>query len=596
MSWEVPTMKLKTSFFNPTVLRKDLTRFAPLWGLFLVFKLLAVLLSTGEPAYLAGNVAESFQGLGVAQFIYGGLCALLLFGNLFDTRTAYTLHALPLRREGWFFTHLCSGILFYLIPAVGEALFCMVGLWQFWYLALLRLAVGLVMFLFFFGIGAFSCLCAGTRLGALAVYSLTNFLSMVILYLVWTFYSPLLPGILINSQLALYLCPVVAFTRGRFVLVDSRRYVTTNYDIDQGHWKAEFQGFIGNDWLQLLFAGLIAVAFLGVALLLYRRRRIESAGDFISARFMVPVFLIFYTLLFGATLYLMGDKSYIFLMIGFGIGFFTGLMLLHKKVNVFRKKAWLTLGVFSVLFTGTLVITAWDPFGVVEFVPAPQKVQSATISQGYADLFFDFTPLESVVLETPEELELLEQLHKTFLSEEDVEDSYVTTGELTISYKLKDGRQVNRQYDIPRYSKAPEQLRVLLSRLDMFEDTQFLKNVVSVYYSDDTDVVGLPGALPRVQIANPSRYGKDFHFGSALDVQHTVTGSMDQDAMALGLWDAIWQDCLAGNTAQDWDYHSQREGELEIEYLNEDGEIETEYFSVYEECTHTIEYLKSLAS
>lgn len=588
-------MKLKTSFFNPTVLKKDLTRFSPLWGLFLVFKLLAVLLSSGDPGYTAGTMAESMQALGIAQLFYGGICALLLFGNLFDTRTAYTLHALPMRREGWFFTHLCSGILFYLIPSVAEALILLPALQEFWYLALLRLAVGFVMFLFFFGIGAFSCMCAGTRLGALAVYALTNFLSLVVLYLFWSFYASLLPGVILDYQMAMYLCPVAAFSHGKFVLVDSR-YLDYSFSEARGTWVAEFQGFIGNDWLQLLFAGLIAVAFWAVTLLLYRRRRIESAGDFISAKFMAPIFLFFYTFLFGATLYLMGDKSYIFLLIGLAIGFFTGLMLLLKKVNVFRKKAWLALGILSVVFSATLIVTALDPFGVVTYVPKPQQVQSATISQGYSGgVFWEDYTLQAVTLETQEELEMLEQLHNTFISEAESEGSQVTTGELTISYKLKDGRRVDRRYDIPRYSEAPEQIRLLLSRMDMFEDTDFLKNVVSLYYSDATDVIGLPGELPRVQIANPSRYGKDFHFSSLLTVQHTVTGSMDQDAMASGLWAAIWQDCLAGNTAQDWDYHSQLEGELEIEYLNEDGEIETEYFSVYKECTHTIEYLRSLA-
>ena len=32
MSWEVRTMQSKTSFFNRTLFRKNLTRFWPLWG------------------------------------------------------------------------------------------------------------------------------------------------------------------------------------------------------------------------------------------------------------------------------------------------------------------------------------------------------------------------------------------------------------------------------------------------------------------------------------------------------------------------------------------------------------------------------------
>ena len=32
MSWEVRTMQSRTSFFNITLFRKNLTRFWPLWG------------------------------------------------------------------------------------------------------------------------------------------------------------------------------------------------------------------------------------------------------------------------------------------------------------------------------------------------------------------------------------------------------------------------------------------------------------------------------------------------------------------------------------------------------------------------------------
>ena len=33
MSWEVRTMQSRTSFFNITLFRKNLTRFWPLWGM-----------------------------------------------------------------------------------------------------------------------------------------------------------------------------------------------------------------------------------------------------------------------------------------------------------------------------------------------------------------------------------------------------------------------------------------------------------------------------------------------------------------------------------------------------------------------------------
>ena len=119
-------MKLRTSFFNATVLKKDITRFAPLWGLYTVFMLLVVLAIWGdytEPARFAGNADEIMVGMGVVNFIYAGLAALCLFGDLFKQRLCNALHAMPLRREGWFLTHCAAGFLFCLGPnALGAVL------------------------------------------------------------------------------------------------------------------------------------------------------------------------------------------------------------------------------------------------------------------------------------------------------------------------------------------------------------------------------------------------------------------------------------------------------------------------------------------
>ena len=575
-------MKSRTSFFNFTVLRKNISRFFPLWGLLTVFKVLYLMLTAGDPNYFAGTVADGLVSNGFMQFYYGGLCALLLFGGLFDTRTAYTIHALPLRREGWFLTHLCSGICLYLLPNGVEALLSMLLLGSFWYLALLQLVIGFVLFLLFFAIGAFSCQCSGTRLGALAVYMLTNFFSMLVFFLVETFYIPLLRGIAINTQLAMHLCPAVAITNGQFVLLESR-YVNSGYN--SGHWEAEFQGFVGNDWLQLLFAGLIALAILAVALLLYRRRQIERAGNFIAVRFMVPVFLVLYSLSCGAGLYLISDRSYLFMIAGIAIGFFTGLMLLQKKVNVFHKHAWLTLGILILVFLGSLGITKLDLFGSVSYVPDPDQVKYATISENvysYTSLTSSMDFEESVRLDTPEELQALEKVHHTLL--EETEESIKQT---MITYRLKDGRTIHRVYSYDSASESSKQLRPLLSRLDLFEDPQILNRVVSITYEND-----LGDLLSDVQIL--SRPLTNEAFDPAVTFKHASQDLLTLDPVATGLWDAVWKDCLEGNMAQNWEYHSQSRGWLYVVYLNEDGEKKVAQFSIFKEATHTIAYLKAL--
>ena len=53
-------MKLKTSSFNLTAFKKDITRFAPLWGAYLIFMLLVMIGISGDrfAYYRLQNVRE----------------------------------------------------------------------------------------------------------------------------------------------------------------------------------------------------------------------------------------------------------------------------------------------------------------------------------------------------------------------------------------------------------------------------------------------------------------------------------------------------------------------------------------------------------
>ena len=75
-------MKSRISFFDGTVFKKNLTRFAPVWGLYTVFLLLSILLIISEPNQFSVNLSYTAAGYGVISFAYALICALLLFGDL----------------------------------------------------------------------------------------------------------------------------------------------------------------------------------------------------------------------------------------------------------------------------------------------------------------------------------------------------------------------------------------------------------------------------------------------------------------------------------------------------------------------------------
>ena len=147
-------MKSRTSFFNATVLKKDITRFAPVWGLYILFLLVDFLTGArnDQKEILAASLADMMRNMSIVNLIYGGLCANMLFGDLFQSRMCNALHAMPLRREGWFFTHIVAGLLFCFVPNLLATLFQMVLLGKYFYMAPLWLVVVTGQFLFFFGV------------------------------------------------------------------------------------------------------------------------------------------------------------------------------------------------------------------------------------------------------------------------------------------------------------------------------------------------------------------------------------------------------------------------------------------------------------
>jgi len=131
-------MKLRTSSFK-TALLKDITRFAPAWALYLVGILLLMLSYIGDGrSYVraAESLGDSLMFMGVINFLYAGLCAQLMFGDLFHPRMCNALHAMPLRREAWFLSHIIAGLSFSLVPNAVCSLVLLGRLGEYGYITL----------------------------------------------------------------------------------------------------------------------------------------------------------------------------------------------------------------------------------------------------------------------------------------------------------------------------------------------------------------------------------------------------------------------------------------------------------------------------
>lgn len=432
-------MKSRTSFFNFTVFRKDITRFAPAWGLYLVGMLLIMLgtADSTEPMYSAQSLGEVLGPFSVINLIYAALCVQLLFGDLFRSRLCNALHAMPLRREGWFLTHFLSGLTFSIVPNLLVALAVLPRLGGYWYVSGLWLLGMTLHFLFFYGVAIFSVMCTGNRFAMAAVYGILNFASLLVYWFAYTIYEPVLFGISFSFDSFALFCPAV--------WLSGYEYHTVQSVVDVERMTVQCDGAA---WLYLSVAAGVGIVFAVAALLMYRHRALETAGDFMAVRPLAPVFGVMFTLTATAVFAIFGDlfsgSDAVFMVVGFVVGYFTGQMLLRRTVKVFQLKSFLKCAGLGLLLIGSVALTALDPLGVTRWTPRVDQVASASVSlNGYR--------YSKVELTGEKDVARIIGLHQNVIENGPISDWEGTDPaarsiNVALEYTLRDGRHVRRQY------------------------------------------------------------------------------------------------------------------------------------------------------
>lgn len=464
MSWEVRTMRSGTSFFNAALFRKTFLRFWPIWALYtagwtLVLPLRLWADAMRRSAWTAPELSEHLQnavngipGLlepGVPLAAGAGLvCAMAVFSYLYSSRSACMMHALPLRREALFLTQYLAGLSFLLLPQLAvfiltvaaEAAMGCLTLWPLvqWLLAQSGLC------LFFYSFAVFCAMFTG-HLAALPVfYGVLNLLAFLMTTLV-------------EGVCDLFLYGFRSFPSPVWELVDylSPPVILTNAVSIVSH----------DDSIILYQPGLVAVyAAVGVALsivalLIYRSRHIESAGDIVAVKLVRPLFkygvalcagltggMFTYALLSGlSTLTLMGWILF------WGLaGYFTAEMLLRKSFRVLA--AWKGAVPLTVVIVLLSLSVHYDWYGFEHRVPQSNQVAAVTIN-GLHSAPFDDGQGRGLTLEDPEQIALVLQLHRAALALEEEHNSeqsdpqeYTEYLYLDLHYELADGTALERGY------------------------------------------------------------------------------------------------------------------------------------------------------
>ena len=548
-------MKSRTSFFNKTVFQKDLTRFAPAWGAGLILMLLA-LISMADRSYAyyrLQNVRDSIVLMGWMNLIYGCVVAQLLFGDLFNSRSCNALHALPLRRECWFGTHVASGIAFSLLPNLVITLLALpiMRLGNGWISVFWWLLASELQYLFFFGVAVLCIMLSGNRLGQLALYAMINFAGPLGYWMVSMIYQPFLHGIRFSEVPFVKVCPLVNISAMSDVLViDYEKVFNTLGELE----NYQINGVTPeNGWGYMTICAIVGILALICALVLYRKRKLECAGDFVAFSVMEPVVTVIVTIFAGVFFHLFADAfgmnlRSVMLCAGMVMGFFACRMLLERTTRVFRKKAFVFCGCIVAVFGLTVLLTYLDPVGVTRYIPETEDIESITFSRSYSLGSHNGFPC---TVTSTEEIEELRQVHADGITKAsgiqpgptaDVNsDALYSNYDLRIEYKLKNGQTVNRFYDINPKSEAGI--------------------ILKDYFTRPECVIGITAE----QVKEYAPYVRSVFTHNREGVEYDL-----KDLDVEGMLNAIIADCEAGNMAQINSYHYP----LNWDLLGEDREFD----------------------
>lgn len=414
-------MKSAISFFNPGVSRNLLKRTWPVWtGYFL----LLVLLLPVALSNTAGNYAEdallslrmeyalmdSAVALVYISFGVGVAAAMAVFSFLYQPRTCGMMCSMPLRRETLFGSCWLTGLLCLLCSDLAVLLITLAFWGRYLALPVLLKWLGITVMgnLAFYGFACFCAMLTGSLLILPLVYLVLNLAAFVFCGTVSTILGHTVFGYISGNAEQNFLSPLVFLMECLRVKTDFAVYA-------DGVSRLASVSVEGLGYLLVLFlAGLV---FSVLALLLFRKRRMETAQDTVALNCLKPIFrccmafggapvftVLVMDFLGGSSLYFNPVLTVFLLFLGAFLGWFGAEMVIRKSVRVFRQ-GWKGFGIVCAVCLVFVLGIRFDVLGYEDRLPDLDEAE-------YVEILFD----NVFKLEEPENLEAAAALQQRFVS------------------------------------------------------------------------------------------------------------------------------------------------------------------------------------
>lgn len=394
-------MKSKISFCNLTVVKKDITRFWPLW---LVQFILLQLVSNIAMYFSLANtfrdeMLSSREKMVEAQDTMAGMliggsnvfvtavvaitAAVLVFGYLYRKVSAYAIHSLPLSRITLFCSHYAAGFLMITVPylltfLVTGAINVIFGLGMGAAVFGAFLKV-LVMLVFFYSLACLVVMFSGTSEMSVLIYGVLNVLAGG--------FSALLGAVMENTcygmkelmlsdimgGLVEYLTPVYHFLKtskvSNFYIFSTSGSGAEIENMGAMLMKAPWHG-LG----QCVWYLVPAVLFCVAAWFLYQRRPLENTGDVMAFSWCKAVFRTVFSIcgsmLFTIIFWIVSREflgrivtyqavyfmAIVLLVIFSVISYLISEMLLAKSFMIWKKISFRQMGIVCVVMPLLFVI------------------------------------------------------------------------------------------------------------------------------------------------------------------------------------------------------------------------------------------------
>ena len=441
-------MPSERTFFNKAIYKRALSRFWLIGAAYAAVLCFLTLMCGRYFNFDTKEIAEyvSYSILSnltrreiVAAAVAAVVMAIAVHGWMFRKTSAAYIAALPVTREALLISSLLAGLTLLILPCIIAMLVSLLlygGAGPLWTPYLLCSAAAVVLMnIAFFGLASFCTVFTGNAavLPALYVIALYGFVGI---------------EVVIRYITEFLLFGVRGGTGWELAILSPLYYFFNNY--------------VGSYSYALPLTAVYAAAgviLAGLAVIFFRHRRMEAAGETVAVPVLRPIFrwglaavgalgmaLLILKTVFNVGSYAAGNDGtparvailLLAMLFGAAVGWFGADALMRKTLRVFDRH-WKGLGVFCALLCALVVVTELDVFGVERYQPDVDEI-------GYAAVY-GWGEYDETRIIQPENIEKLLSLQKDIIANKKAYENQngINIFPLTIEYYGTDGKLLARR-------------------------------------------------------------------------------------------------------------------------------------------------------